>query len=59
LSSHSKGSTEIEGVRVRKRVARRIFGLKREEVEGGLRRLRIENHHNWKDSPNVINEIKF
>jgi hypothetical protein len=40
------------------RVLRRIFGLKREEVAGGWRRLHNEELHNLYASPNVIREIK-
>jgi hypothetical protein len=36
------------------RVLRRIFGLRREEVAGGWRRLHNEELHNLYDPPNVI-----
>jgi hypothetical protein len=36
------------------RVARRMFGPKREEVAGDWGRLRNEEHHNLYASPNVI-----
>jgi hypothetical protein len=36
------------------RVLRRIFGPKREEMEGGRRRLRNEELHNLHPSPNVL-----
>jgi len=35
-----------------------LFGLKREEVAGGWRRLHIEELHNLYASPNVIKVIK-
>jgi hypothetical protein len=35
-------------------VLRRIFGLKREEVAGGCRKLNNEELHNLYPSPNVI-----
>jgi len=35
------------------RVLRRIFGPKRQEVEGSLRRLRNEELHNLYSSPNI------
>jgi hypothetical protein len=41
-----------------KRVLRRIFGPKREEVAGGLRRLHNEELHSLYISPNVITMIK-
>jgi hypothetical protein len=42
----------------RNRVLKRIFGSKREEVSGGLRRLHTEELHNQYASPNVITVIK-
>jgi hypothetical protein len=41
-----------------KRVLRRIFGPKREEVSGGWRRLPNEELHNLYASPNNIRMIK-
>jgi hypothetical protein len=41
-----------------KRVVRRIFGPKREEVAGGWKRLHNEEFRNLYASPNVINVIK-
>jgi hypothetical protein len=41
-----------------KRVLRRIFGYKREEVTGAWRRLRNEAHHDLHTSPNIIGVIK-
>jgi hypothetical protein len=41
-------------VRLRTEFLRRIFGIKREEVAGGWRRLRNEELHNLNASPNVI-----
>jgi hypothetical protein len=38
------------------RVLRRIFGLEREEVVGGWRRL-DEEHHNFCASPNIVGVI--
>jgi hypothetical protein len=40
------------------RVLRRTFEPKREEVEGGWRRLHNEGLHNLYASPNIIREIK-
>jgi hypothetical protein len=40
-----------------KRVLRRIFGPKREEVAGGWRRLHNEKLHNLYASPNTITMI--
>jgi hypothetical protein len=40
------------------RVRRRIFGSKREEVEGGWRRLHNEDINNLYGSPNIIRVIK-
>jgi hypothetical protein len=36
------------------RVPRGIFGPKRDEVAGGLRRLHSEEFHNFYSSPNII-----
>jgi hypothetical protein len=41
-----------------KRILRRIFGPKREEVAGGCRRLHNEELHNLYASPNKIRVIK-
>jgi hypothetical protein len=40
------------------RVLRRIFGPKKEEVAGGLRRLHNEEPQNFYASPNAIRVIK-
>jgi hypothetical protein len=40
------------------RVLRRIFGLKRDEIVGGWRKLRNEELHGLYCSPNVIRMIK-
>jgi hypothetical protein len=40
------------------RVLRRIFGLKRDEVMGGLRKLHNEELHNWYSLPNTIRMMK-
>jgi len=40
-------------------VLRRIFGLKREEVAGGWRRLHNEELRNFYASPNIIKVIKL
>jgi hypothetical protein len=40
------------------RVLRRIFGPKREEVAGGLRKLHNEELHNFYASQNIIKVIK-
>jgi hypothetical protein len=40
------------------RVLRRIFGLKRDEVTGGWRKLHNEELHNVYSSPNIIRMIK-
>jgi hypothetical protein len=41
------------------RVLRRIFGLKREEVAGGWRRLHNEELHNMYDSQNIVRMVKL
>jgi hypothetical protein len=41
-----------------KRVLRRIFGPKRDEVTGEWRRLHNEELHNLYSSPNIIRTIK-
>jgi hypothetical protein len=41
-----------------KRVLRRIFGPKRDEVTGGWRSLRNEKLHNLYSSPSIIRIIK-
>jgi GH43 family beta-xylosidase len=40
-------------------VLRRIFGLKRDEVTGGWRKLHNEELHNLYFSPNIIRMIKL
>jgi hypothetical protein len=40
------------------RVLRRIFGLKRDEVTGGWRKLHKEELHNLYSSPSIIRMIK-
>jgi hypothetical protein len=40
------------------RMLRRIYGPKREEFAGGLRKLHKEKLHNLYSSPNVIRMIK-
>jgi hypothetical protein len=40
------------------RVSRRIFGLKRDEVTGGWRKLHNEELHNLYFSPSIIRMIK-
>jgi hypothetical protein len=40
------------------RVLRRIFGLKRDKVTGGWRKLHNEELHNSSSSPNLIRMIK-
>jgi hypothetical protein len=40
------------------RVLRRIFGPKRDEVTGDLRKLHNEELHNFYSSPNIIRMIK-
>jgi hypothetical protein len=40
------------------RVLRRIFGLKREEVTGELRKLHNEELHNLYSSPDIIRKIR-
>jgi hypothetical protein len=42
----------------RLRVLRRIFGLKRDEVTGGWRKLHNEELHNLYSSPSIIRVIK-
>jgi hypothetical protein len=39
-------------------VLRRIFGLKRDEVMGDLRKMHNEELHNFYSSPNIIRMIK-
>jgi hypothetical protein len=39
-------------------VLKKIFGLKRDEIIGGLRKLHNEEHHNLYTLPNVIRMIK-
>jgi hypothetical protein len=39
-------------------VLRRIFGLKRDDVTGGWRKLRNEGLHNLYSSPNIIRMMK-
>jgi hypothetical protein len=41
-----------------KRVPRKIFGTKREEVAGGCRRLHSEELHNLYTSQNIVRVIK-
>jgi hypothetical protein len=41
-----------------KRVLRRIFGPKRDDVTGGWRKLHNEDHHNLYSSPSIIRMIK-
>jgi hypothetical protein len=45
-------------LKVRLRVLRRIFGLKKDEVAGGLRKLYDEELHNLYSSPNIIRMIQ-
>jgi hypothetical protein len=40
-------------------VLRRIFGLKRDEIIGGCRKLHSKEHHNLYCLPNVIKMIKL
>jgi hypothetical protein len=40
------------------RVLRRIFGLKRDEVTGGWRKLHNEELHSFCSSPSIIRMIK-
>jgi hypothetical protein len=40
------------------RVLRRIFGAKRDEVTGGLRKLHNKELHNFYSSPSIISMIK-
>jgi hypothetical protein len=41
-----------------KRVLRRVFGPKRDEVTGGWRKLHNEELHNLYSSPSIIRKIK-
>jgi hypothetical protein len=41
-----------------KRVLRRIFGFKRDEMKGGWRKLQNEELHNLYSSPSIIRKIK-
>jgi hypothetical protein len=50
-----------EGARLRvfeDRVLKMVFGLKREKVAGGWRRLHNEELHNLHTSPNIIQLVK-
>jgi hypothetical protein len=58
LVSHTKERTYHRLRVLENRVARRIFGPEREEVAGDWRRLRNEELHNSKPSPNIIRVIK-
>jgi hypothetical protein len=40
------------------RVLRRIFGIKRDKVLGGWRKLKQEELHNLYSTPNIIRVIK-
>jgi hypothetical protein len=40
------------------RVLRKMFGLKRDEVTGGWRKLHRKELHNFYSSPSVIRKIK-
>jgi hypothetical protein len=40
------------------RMLRRIFGLKRDEVTGGWRKVHDEELHNLYSSPNIIRMIR-
>jgi hypothetical protein len=41
-----------------KRMLRRIFGPKRDEIIGGWRKLHYEKLHNFPSSPNIIRKMK-
>jgi hypothetical protein len=56
LVSHNEGRALIEGFE--KRVLRRIFGSKKEEVVGGWRRLHKEGLDNLYISQNIVTFIK-
>jgi hypothetical protein len=56
MVSDIKGGTEA-GV-FENRVLRRIFGLKRDEKTGDLRKVHNEERHNLYSSPNIITMIK-
>jgi hypothetical protein len=50
---------EEHGLRIfENRVLRRIFGLERNEVTGGWRKLHNEELHNFYSSPSIIRMIK-
>jgi hypothetical protein len=56
---HVQGGREVNRLRVfENRVLKRIFGLKRDEVTGGWRKLHNEELHNLYPSPNIIRMIK-
>jgi hypothetical protein len=40
------------------RVLKRMFGLKRDELIGGWRKLHNEEHYNLYSSPNIVRVIK-
>jgi hypothetical protein len=56
LVSDIKGGTQIEVIE--NRVLRTMFGLKRDEATGGLRKLRNEELRDLYSSPSVIRLIK-
>jgi hypothetical protein len=55
LVSNIKGGTETEDVE--KKVLRRIFGPKRDEVMGYWRKLHNEELHNLYSSPNINDQV--
>jgi hypothetical protein len=45
-------------MKTKNRVLRRIFGLKRDEVTGGWKKLHNEKLHNLYSSPSIVRTIK-
>jgi hypothetical protein len=56
LAPHIKGGTQSEGVE--KKVLRKVFGLKRDEVTGDWRRLHNEELYDLYTSPNISRVIE-
>jgi hypothetical protein len=52
LVSHAKGRTQVLRT-LENRVLRKVFGLQREEVAGGWKRLFYEQLHNLYNSSNI------
>jgi PAS domain-containing protein len=55
----SCGSVWVRNMMFENRVLRRIFGLKRDEVTGGWRKLHNEEPHDLYSSPSIIRITKL